>query len=71
MILDYDKAHRVVKKNNNLYWDGWSIVSFKRDPNGMFKKNGIYRDGYWCIHEVFKVKDNGTWEIPDRYVRNT
>lgn len=71
MVLDYDQAHRIVKKNSNLYWDGWTIVSFKRDGGAMFKKNGIRVKGLWCIHERFEVKPNGTWEIPDRYVRNT
>lgn len=71
MVLDYDKAHRAVKVNSNLYWDGWDIISFKRDNAAMFKKNGIRHNGVWGIHERFIVGSNGTWEVPDRYVRNS
>jgi hypothetical protein len=71
MILDYDYAHKVVKKNYNLYWDGWTIVSWRKDSGGMYKKNGIRIKGQWCIHERFEVRSDGKWEIPDRYVRNT
>ena len=68
-ILDYDQADNVVETNRSLYWDGWDIVSWVRNPNGATNIRGMFRDGSWGIAKYFRMNSNGEWAVPDKYVR--
>lgn len=65
--LDYDKAHKVVQTNRGLYWEGWDIIAWNRNPNGATNQNGKFLNGKWGITKRFPLRDNGTWEVPNRY----
>ena len=67
--LNYEAAHKVVDANYNLYWDGWDIKSWRRDHKGFFNKQGIFKNGNWGIVECFAMEDDGTWKVPDKYVK--
>ena len=66
--LDYDEAHNVVETNGSLHWDGWTIVSWVRNPNGATNLRGEFRDG-WGIAKRFTLRPDGTWLVPDKYAR--
>lgn len=66
-ISDYDLAHDVVAKNKNLFWDGWTIVEFKNNPDAVTYKNGMFRNGKWGATKRFEPTRDG-WKVPKRYV---
>ena len=66
-ISDYDEAHLVVNRSNNLFWDGWTIVEFKKNPEASSYKNGMFKDGIWGTVRNF-VPDRNGWTVPKRYV---
>jgi hypothetical protein len=66
-FIGYDTAHTVVDNNNNLYWDGWTIVDWKPSRDAFYKKNGVFRDGRWGIARRYNPGSNG-WKVPAKYV---
>lgn len=66
-VLDYDQAHDLVRGSRNLYWDGWDIVSWRRNHNGATNQRGLFRKGTWGIATRFPLNDDGTWRVPDKY----
>jgi hypothetical protein len=71
MIVNHDQAESIVKSNRELFWDGWTIVSWYRNPEGYSSKYGMFRKGSWGIARRFPMKSDGTWEIQNKYVKNT
>jgi hypothetical protein len=69
IILDYDKAHKFVEKNKKegFFWDGWTIVKWSPSNNGYMEKNGMLRNNKWGYANRYELKDNGTWELNDKY----
>jgi hypothetical protein len=66
--VDYDTAHKIVNKNKNMFWDGWTIVEWRRDPDGYFSKNGMFRNGQWGkVVRNISVSNDGTWKVPVKY----
>lgn len=66
--LDYDQAHAVVNRNHFLRWDGWDIVTWRKDPKGFTNARGEFRSGSWGITFRYPLQDNGTWKVPQNYV---
>jgi hypothetical protein len=67
--IDYDTAHKVVDSNNSLYWNGWTIVEWKKNDDAFFKKNGSFRNGSWgLVVRTVPVSESGTWKVPSKYV---
>jgi len=69
--LDYKSAHEFVEKNkkNGFFWDGYTIVKWTRNDDGYMQKNGMFRNNKWGYILKYKLKDNGTWDISDKYAR--
>jgi hypothetical protein len=67
--FDYDQAHAWVDSQKNAFWDKWDIVVWNRNHNGATNKNGLFRNGVWGIANRFTLNEDGTWRIPDKYVR--
>lgn len=65
--IDYDQAHNIVDSNNNLFWDGWTIVEWKPYKDAVYKKNGLFRNGKWGVSKTFTPGENG-WKVPAKYV---
>lgn len=69
--VGYDQIDSVVDKSYNLFWNGWTIIEWRRDPEGFFSKNGIFKDGKWgVIKRKISLDSDGTWKVPVRYVAN-
>jgi hypothetical protein len=66
-ISDYNDAHRVVDRSPNLFWDGWTIVEFRNNPDASSYKNGMYRNGKWGTARRYEPSRDG-WTVPKRYV---
>lgn len=66
-FVDYDAAHNIVDSNNNLFWDGWTIVDWKPMKDGFYKKNGMFRYGKWGVAKKYFPGTNG-WKVPTKYV---
>lgn len=65
--IDYDTAHKIVDKNINLFWDGWTIVDWKPLRDGIYKKNGMFRNNKWGVSRRYESGNNG-WKVPAKYV---
>ena len=66
--VDYTTAHNVVESNNALSWDGWTIVEWKKNPDGFWNKFGSQRNNVWGVERRMAVQDDGTWKVPAKYV---
>lgn len=68
--LDHDKAHAVVNGNRFLEWDGYTIVTWRKDPRGYSDRRGEFRNGSWGLAFRYPVSDKGTWSVPASYVEH-
>lgn len=66
--LDYDTAHKVVEGNRFLRWDGYDIVTWRKDENGWLDRRGKFMRNAWGIEFRYPLQDNGTWKVPTSYV---
>ena len=66
-FVDYETAHNLVDAHSNLFWDGWTIVDWKANKDGLYKKNGLFRNGSWGVTRRYTPGANG-WKVPTRYV---
>lgn len=66
--VDYETAHSIVSKNHRLTWNGWNIVEWSKNPDGYYKKTGMFREGDWYITKTFPLESDGTWKVPSKYV---
>lgn len=66
--IDYDTAHSVVEKNENLFWNGWDIIDWKADSLGEMSKDGMLREGKWGTYKVYALDKDG-WDVPSKYAR--
>ena len=71
--LNYSQAHRFVDSNkkSGFYWDGYTIVKWSPGHNGFTQVNGMFKNGKWGYSNKFPMTNEGTWLIPQKYVRNT
>ena len=69
--VDYEEAHDIVTRNRFLEWDGWDIVTWRKDPRGYSDRRGAFRRGDWGILFRYRPQKSGTWSIPENYVRRT
>lgn len=69
VLLDYDEAHATVAENRFLRWNGWDIVTWRKDAAGYYDQRGEFR-GTWGITFRYPLRDDGKWRIPVNYVRN-
>ena len=66
IVKDLKTMEKIVAKNNNLHWDGWTVVETKQSDIAKTAINGILRNGKWFLAKTF-VPDRNGWDIPNRY----
>jgi hypothetical protein len=66
IVNDLQTMEKIVSKNYNLHWDGWTVVETKQSDIAKTAINGIYRKGKWYLAKTF-VPDRNGWDIPNRY----
>jgi hypothetical protein len=64
-IKSLEKMEAIVKKQRNLSWDGWDVVSTFPNPRGWSRADGVFIKGRWFTKKVYPVTSNG-WDIPDK-----
>jgi hypothetical protein len=67
LITSLEKMEEIVKNNNNLSWDGWTVIENKTNENGAMSKDGAYVDGKWIVQKRYEATATG-WEIPHKLV---
>ena len=67
LITSLEKMEDVVKNNDDLSWDGWTVVENRTKENGAMSKDGAYVDGKWIVQKRYEITADG-WEIPNKLV---
>lgn len=67
--LNYSEAHEYVDSFENtdkkqVFWDGYDIVVWKRNPGAYMTKSAAFRDGGWGSVRRISYSDRGTWRVP-------
>jgi hypothetical protein len=67
-ITNLEKMERIVDKNKNLFWDGWTVVSFYPSESARTSNKGSLINGKWSILSKYTPNRDG-WNIPDKFLR--
>lgn len=69
------EAEKFVNKQRNLgndvRWENYDIVFFRPAEQGIYSKDGAFRNGVWGFENRSPINDNGAWEIDWRNVRRS
>lgn len=55
---------QIVDYRPELEWDGWDVVSYKKNRSAQFEKDGAFKNGEWYKKIVYPITENG-WSIPN------
>jgi len=66
IINTLEEAEKIVNNFDDLYWDGWNIVSITNNDNAYSNKFGAYLNGRWVIKKTYFINRNG-WSLPNMY----
>jgi hypothetical protein len=58
---------KIVAKNYNLSWDGWTVIETKHSDIARTSPNGIRIKNKWFLAKYF-VPDRNGWDIPNKYL---
>lgn len=67
LINSLEKMEDIVKNNDNLSWDGWTVLENQTTKDGFMSKDGALVNGNWIVQKRYNVTTTG-WEIPNRLV---
>lgn len=67
LIRSLEEMEKIVKDNDNLIWDGWTVVSLKPIDSGLMSKNTILIENQWYVQKRYDLTENG-WELPIKIV---
>jgi hypothetical protein len=67
IIKSLEQMEEIVKNNDNLSWDGWTVLENKTSDNGMMSKDGAFVNGMWIVQKRYEANASG-WEIPNKLV---
>lgn len=62
-------VRRQQRLGNDVRWENYDIVFHRPAPQGVYSKDGAYRDGQWGFENRVPVSEKGTWEVDYRNVR--
>lgn len=68
LIKSLEQMEDIVKNNDALSWDGWTVIESKSNENGMMSKDGVLVDGKWIVQKRYDANATG-WEIPNKFMR--
>jgi hypothetical protein len=55
-------------KDIEPFWNNYDLIIWKKNPKGFSDSNGMFRNG-WGTAQKITVNNNGTWQLPNKYVR--
>lgn len=74
LINSVKQAEKLVATEKRLgtdvRWDNYDVVFFREAENGMYSKQGAFRNGKWGFENRFKLNDDGVWDIDIRNLRS-
>lgn len=66
---EVDEFVKVQKsKGIDVSWDGYTLVFFRKNPNGFTDRKGAFRGGRWGILTRVDCDSNGIWNVPVKSV---
>lgn len=66
MIVDsLEKVEDIVKNNDSLSWDGWTVIETKPSKTAWMSPEGAYQNGSWVLRKRYEW-DNG-WHLPKKF----
>jgi hypothetical protein len=68
LINSLEQMEEIVKNNDSLAWDGWTVIENKTRENGAMSKDGAFVDGKWIVQKRYDATTSG-WEIPHKFMR--
>lgn len=68
LIKSLENMEEIVKNNDSLSWDGWTVLENKTNENGAMSVDGAYVNGAWIVQKRYELNTNG-WEIPNKFMR--
>jgi len=71
MEVTLEQAESFVNRMSMAEWNGWQIEIFHRNPNGLYKTNGAFRNGAWHTVVTIEMNDDGKYFIPKKYLGTT
>ena len=66
IIRSLNTMEKIVNKNTNLMWDGWTVIDLKESNVAKTSPVGIRIKDKWYLHKVYSPNRNG-WNIPNKY----
>lgn len=60
---------RQQRLGNDVRWEGWDIVFHRPAEQGIYSRDGAFRNGEWGFENRVVVNEKGTWEVDYRNVR--
>jgi hypothetical protein len=83
VTLSYDEVDEFVSNQqalgNNVRWDGYTMVFFKRTDHGFTNEKGAFqrvdsrskkRGGFWGMELRVDPGTDGAWKVPGKYVKS-
>jgi hypothetical protein len=67
LIQSLEEMETIVKNNDELAWDGWTVVSLKPVDSGTMQKDAVFINDKWYLQKRFELTETG-WEIPTKIV---
>lgn len=68
IITSLERMEEIVKKNNSLSWDGWTVLVSKQSATAWMKSNARFIDGKWYRSDRIEPGPLG-WDISSSLVR--
>jgi len=59
---------RLQHKGLDVFWDGWTLQIFSPNPAAYTKTNGSFRNGTWGFTRRIRVRNDGRWAVPQKYL---
>ena len=63
LINDLSTMEKIVQLNDNLFWNGWDVIQYKKSDRSQFDKDGSFFRGKWHKKTIFPITESG-WELP-------
>ena len=67
IVNNIEKMEKIINSSPHIKWDGWTVV-ISIDEDGYSDPNGVFAEGTWKKEKRFEMKENGVWDIPDRFL---
>jgi hypothetical protein len=67
-ITSLETMEQIVKNNDSLRWEGWTVISSRPTPTAWTKPEGAYSNGKWYLESRYEPDEKG-WNIPNKFVR--